>query len=387
MVSVTILPEATPAPITPENAENLVSGSTASPISAESTAAGVNETAASTSAPEIITVQPGKPQESPEISNLAGAPTQGPSGAVDEVVVTTPQTVPVTSEPSTSVHSQTEVSLVSSSASSSQVSSVSSVSGPTINGVAEASTQTSSPAAATQQPNIDEKLGTASAVELTPAAVVTTTIPSTSAGPEQLLSSSQSPSASQVTASENEIIPSAETTVANTSAVTSAGSKYPVTTTTSVTSSPAPWPYPSSSTMAPSVSSGACLFDGRVYMSAQQIPRDDPCDFCFCFRGDIICLQQSCPPPIPGCYEEPIPGFCCPRYECPVGSGNSTTTPPLFPPSYYHGQIMNGAGGSPDKPGISSSQMASGPGCEIQGEYYETGQVIMATSGPCLECR
>ena len=38
---------------------------------------------------------------------------------------------------------------------------------------------------------------------------------------------------------------------------------------------------------------GACLFDGKVYVSAQQIPRENPCDFCFCFRGDIICLQQS----------------------------------------------------------------------------------------------
>jgi len=26
-------------------------------------------------------------------------------------------------------------------------------------------------------------------------------------------------------------------------------------------------------------------------MSAQQIPRNNSCDFCFCFRSDIICLQ------------------------------------------------------------------------------------------------
>ena len=60
----------------------------------------------------------------------------------------------------------------------------------------------------------------------------------------------------------------------------------------------------------------ACIFEGRIFDSAQQIPREDPCDFCFCFRGDIICLQQTCPPPIRGCYQEAIPGFCCPRYEC-----------------------------------------------------------------------
>lgn len=171
----------------------------------------------------------------------------------------------------------------------------------------------------------------------------------------------------------------------------SAGSQYPVTTTTTVTPSMAPWPYPTSSTPPPgAMSSGACLFDGRVYMSAQQIPREDPCDFCFCFRGDIICLQQSCPPPIPGCYEEPIPGFCCPRYECPVGNGNHTTPPPLFPPSYYHNQIINGAAGGGSSSGGTggmAASVSSGPGCEIQGEYFETGQVITSTSGPCLECR
>jgi len=167
----------------------------------------------------------------------------------------------------------------------------------------------------------------------------------------------------------------------------SQGSYYPVTTTTTVTPSSVPWPYPTS-TPSSVMSTGACLFDGRVYMSAQQIPRDDPCDFCFCFRGDIICLQQSCPPPIPGCYEEPIPGFCCPRYECPVGNGNVTTQePPLFPPSYYHNQILHGVASGQNLGPPNPPPMPTGPGCEIQGEYYESGQVITSTSGPCLECR
>merc|ERR1712106_1206539 len=38
-----------------------------------------------------------------------------------------------------------------------------------------------------------------------------------------------------------------------------------------------------------SIGPGACLFENKIYVSAQQIPRDNPCDFCFCFRGDIIC--------------------------------------------------------------------------------------------------
>ena len=60
----------------------------------------------------------------------------------------------------------------------------------------------------------------------------------------------------------------------------------------------------------------ACIYDKKVYQSAEQIPRPHPCDFCFCFRGDIICLQQTCPPPIARCFETQIEGFCCPRYEC-----------------------------------------------------------------------
>lgn len=193
----------------------------------------------------------------------------------------------------------------------------------------------------------------------------TTYIPSTTTSPEE-----------QRITSISSIIQNVTTENVTTTA------KYPVTTSTTVTPSPAPWPYPSStSTGAPAMSSGACLFDSHVYMSAQQIPRSDPCDFCFCFRGDIICLQQSCPPPIPGCYEEPIPGFCCPRYECPVGS--NSTTPSEAPPSYYN----NAQFPTNQHQSVGASVGGGGPGCEIQGEYYEAGQIITATSGPCLECR
>jgi len=117
---------------------------------------------------------------------------------------------------------------------------------------------------------------------------------------------------------------------------------------------------------------GACVFDGKVYVSAQQIVREDPCEFCFCFRGDIICLQQTCPPPVDGCSEEPIPGFCCPRYACPstkaVVNITTTTTPlPTYPPIQQEQEFVM---------------------CEIEGKYYYEGEVVEeASSGPCLECR
>lgn len=123
---------------------------------------------------------------------------------------------------------------------------------------------------------------------------------------------------------------------------------------------------------------GTCRYGGKVYVSAQQIPRDDPCDFCFCFRSDIICLQQSCPPPIHGCHEEPIQGFCCPRYECPVSMATTlnvttttttttTTLPPHFPTHSYKGAAQR-------------------RGCQIKGHTYKVGEVVRASSGPCLHC-
>ncbi|KAF5269660.1 hypothetical protein FQA39_LY08583 [Lamprigera yunnana] len=124
---------------------------------------------------------------------------------------------------------------------------------------------------------------------------------------------------------------------------------------------------------------GTCRYGGKMYVSAQQILRDDPCDFCFCFRSDIICLQQSCPPPIPRCHEEPIRGFCCPRYECPVSMATSvnvttttttttTTLPPIFFSHAYKGR-------------------ATRQGCQIRGKGYQVGDDIPSSSGPCLQCR
>uniref|UniRef100_A0A1A9ZDU0 VWFC domain-containing protein n=1 Tax=Glossina pallidipes TaxID=7398 RepID=A0A1A9ZDU0_GLOPL len=123
---------------------------------------------------------------------------------------------------------------------------------------------------------------------------------------------------------------------------------------------------------------GTCRYGGKLYVSAQQIPRDDPCDFCFCFRSDIICLQQSCPPPISGCHEEPISGFCCPRYECPVSMAtvlnvttSTTTTSTTLPPHFLHHSYGN---------------TVQRIGCLINGRSYRVGDKIESTSGPCINC-
>ncbi|XP_065226953.1 mucin-12-like [Planococcus citri] len=129
---------------------------------------------------------------------------------------------------------------------------------------------------------------------------------------------------------------------------------------------------------------GTCRYGGKIYVSAQQIPREDPCDFCFCFRSDIICLQQSCPPPIQGCRQETISGFCCPRYECPVASAlalaynasttTSTTTTSTTTTAQPHFTLE------------SYRSHARKVGCMIHGYFYKVGEDIAIASGPCLEC-
>ena len=136
------------------------------------------------------------------------------------------------------------------------------------------------------------------------------------------------------------------------------------------------------------ISPTACLFDGKVYVSAQQIPREDHCDFCFCFRGDIICLQQSCPPPIPGCLEETISGFCCPRYECPVRQVTHNVT------LHHNQQHLSGLAGIPQgfngelsPQDQDNEEQVEVEGCEIKGDFYRQGELVGPASGPCLECR
>ena len=143
-----------------------------------------------------------------------------------------------------------------------------------------------------------------------------------------------------------------------------------------------------------SIGPGACLFENKIYVSAQQIPRDNPCDFCFCFRGDIICLQQSCPPPIPGCTEEIIGGFCCPRYECPVKMSVHNVTHHRPAASTEQPSLASwfGWGGADSADGESAESegeefTAEVKGCEVQGEFYEAGSIVTASSGPCLQCR
>ena len=107
------------------------------------------------------------------------------------------------------------------------------------------------------------------------------------------------------------------------------------------------------------------------------------------FRGDIICLQQSCPPPIPGCAEEIISGFCCPRYECPVKMSVHNVTRPSSQPEDQLSIASWFGWGAEDAAQAGGEEVFQGEvrGCEVQGEFYEAGAIVTASSGPCLQCR
>ncbi|GIY79499.1 uncharacterized protein CDAR_556331 [Caerostris darwini] len=126
---------------------------------------------------------------------------------------------------------------------------------------------------------------------------------------------------------------------------------------------------------------GACIFEGQIYQSAEQIIRADPCEFCFCFRGDIICLQQSCPPPAPNCHQTMIHGYCCPRYDCPVlvTSRNMTslTRRKGVQPIIIQRRI--------EKRAIEKISVEV-KGCDINGTFYALGDTVTKASGPCLHC-
>ena len=123
-----------------------------------------------------------------------------------------------------------------------------------------------------------------------------------------------------------------------------------------------------------------CIFEEKVFQSAEQIPRPHPCDFCFCFRGDIICLQQTCPPPIPRCYETPIQGFCCPRYECRKFNWRLITS--LIEVCFW-AAVQSTLSSNATTP----RSVESPKGCQVDGVFYEVGKIIQETSGPCLECK
>merc|ERR1711911_542222 len=50
-------------------------------------------------------------------------------------------------------------------------------------------------------------------------------------------------------------------------------------------------------TLAPTTAPG-CLLDGEVYADGALVITENPCEYCYCMHGDIVCAVQDCANPL-----------------------------------------------------------------------------------------
>ena len=69
-------------------------------------------------------------------------------------------------------------------------------------------------------------------------------------------------------------------------------------------------------------SKGGCFQKGNYYADGASIESEDPCEHCYCMKGDIVCAVEPCMDGMEGDSESckpqpPNPGECCPKeYKC-----------------------------------------------------------------------
>ncbi|KFB39962.1 AGAP009450-PA-like protein [Anopheles sinensis] len=66
--------------------------------------------------------------------------------------------------------------------------------------------------------------------------------------------------------------------------------------------------------------SNGCTFSGHTYSDGEKMKSEDPCEVCYCIRGQRKCTPKKCAPPIKGCTPRVPRGECCAvRYDCKHG--------------------------------------------------------------------
>ncbi|XP_052864560.1 uncharacterized protein LOC128271160 [Anopheles cruzii] len=66
--------------------------------------------------------------------------------------------------------------------------------------------------------------------------------------------------------------------------------------------------------------SNGCAVGGHTYPDGEKMKSEDPCEVCFCIRGQRKCTPKKCAPPIKGCTPRVPRGECCAiRYDCKHG--------------------------------------------------------------------
>ena len=78
----------------------------------------------------------------------------------------------------------------------------------------------------------------------------------------------------------------------------------------------------SSTTIMPTVRPSGCMQNDVFYADGSSMETDNPCEHCYCMKGDIVCAVEPCMGSMEGdtdsCIAQPPPeGECCPKeYKC-----------------------------------------------------------------------
>uniref|UniRef100_A0A182T3R3 VWFC domain-containing protein n=1 Tax=Anopheles maculatus TaxID=74869 RepID=A0A182T3R3_9DIPT len=66
--------------------------------------------------------------------------------------------------------------------------------------------------------------------------------------------------------------------------------------------------------------SNGCIAGGHTYPDGEKMKSEDPCEVCYCIRGQRKCTPKKCAPAIKGCTPRVPRGECCAvRYDCKHG--------------------------------------------------------------------
>ncbi|XP_077529224.1 kielin/chordin-like protein [Haemaphysalis longicornis] len=137
----------------------------------------------------------------------------------------------------------------------------------------------------------------------------------------------------------------------------------------------------------PPSSQTGCQLGTKLFGHGASVPRQDPCERCLCFGGQVLCWQERCPNQTrPGCKERRVPGICCPALECKdalaAAAGAVSPLPPVAEPSRADPLppvLLPAAGGH--------VVVQQRQGCVLGGQRFELGELVPRASGPCMQCR
>ncbi|RZC35998.1 hypothetical protein BDFB_004096 [Asbolus verrucosus] len=110
----------------------------------------------------------------------------------------------------------------------------------------------------------------------------------------------------------------------------------------------------------------ACVANGSIYGPGSAMDSSSLCEYCYCLRGNQICVKPKCLLPIDGCVPMYEPTNCCPiHYNCTYASSTTSSTTTI-------------------KPQETESHRG---GCVVDDIYYnEGGKVLGVGHSACDNC-